>query len=109
MKRKSAEEAKEVNEHVMANMLNWAYDAAVNGIPGLGTAEDLANHFLQGNKPLEKNKQLNPMAKCKMCNFGIFIRFGWCSCIACHVTCWYYNYNLCTDTNDSCNSIYGRL
>lgn len=37
---------KEINESVIMKALDWAYDKAVNGIPGMSTAEELALEFL---------------------------------------------------------------
>lgn len=54
MSKQTNEEDIKVDEHVMTKILNWAYDAAIDGIPGLGNAEDLANDFLKSNKPLDK-------------------------------------------------------
>lgn len=39
-------EKKEINESVIMKALEWAYDKAVNGIPGMSTAEELALEFL---------------------------------------------------------------
>ena len=33
--------------------LNWSYDKAINGVPGMGTAEDLANDYLKTKDSLE--------------------------------------------------------
>lgn len=35
-------------------VLDWAYDKAVNGMPGMGTAQDLAADFMRGDRTLEK-------------------------------------------------------
>jgi len=43
-----------IDEGSMTKILNWAYDSALNGIPGLGTAEDLAKDFLKEGLPYEK-------------------------------------------------------
>ena len=51
---KSSKTTQEVTPSVIQKTLDWAYDKAVNGVPGLGTAQDLANDFLKGDKPLDK-------------------------------------------------------
>lgn len=48
------DEGKKINQNTMMKMLDWAYDAAVNGIPGLGTAEDLGDDYLEDDDPLDK-------------------------------------------------------
>ena len=39
-------ENKEINEGVIMQALGWAYDKAINGVPGMSTAKDLAIEFL---------------------------------------------------------------
>ena len=39
-------ENKEINEGVIMKALGWAYDKAINGVPGMSTAQDLAIEFL---------------------------------------------------------------
>ena len=48
------DEEKKIDQNVMLKMLDWGYDAAINGVPGMGTAEDLAKDHLKGDKPLIK-------------------------------------------------------
>lgn len=43
------------DENTMLKTLNWAYDKAVNGLPGMENAEEMAKDYLKGDKPL-KNK-----------------------------------------------------
>lgn len=39
-------EIKKIDENVIMKALNWAYDKAVNGVPGMSTAQELAQEFL---------------------------------------------------------------
>mgnify|MGYP003291150795 FL=1 len=39
-------EIKKIDENVIMKTLNWAYDKAVNGVPGMSTAQELAQEFL---------------------------------------------------------------
>ena len=39
-------EIKKIDENVIMKTLNWAYDKAVNGVPGMSTAQQLAQEFL---------------------------------------------------------------
>lgn len=39
-------ENKEISEGVIMQALGWAYDKAINGVPGMSTAQDLAIEFL---------------------------------------------------------------
>ena len=48
------EAQKELTPSLIQKTLDWAYDKAVNGIPGLGTAQDLADFFMRGDWPLER-------------------------------------------------------
>lgn len=48
------EAPKELTPSLIQKTLDWAYDKAVNGIPGVGTAQDLANFFMKGKWPLER-------------------------------------------------------
>lgn len=43
-----------INQTVMLKTMNWAYDKAVNGLPGFGSAEQLAEDYLKGDKPMDK-------------------------------------------------------
>lgn len=45
---------KKVDKYLIKKALNWSYDAAIDGIPGMGTSVDLANYYLMGNKSLDK-------------------------------------------------------
>lgn len=42
-----------ISEETMQNALNWGWDSAVDGVPGFGTAEELAEEYLKENKNLE--------------------------------------------------------
>ena len=39
-------EIQKIDENVILKTLNWAYDKAVNGVPGMSTAQELAQEFL---------------------------------------------------------------
>jgi hypothetical protein len=39
-------ENKDINESVIMKALDWAYDKAINGVPGMSTAQELALDFL---------------------------------------------------------------
>ena len=39
-------EIKKIDENVIMKALNWAYDKAVNGVPGMSTAQELAQEVL---------------------------------------------------------------
>ena len=37
-----------MDEKAMTKLLNWSYEKAVNGLPGMGTAEELARDYMKG-------------------------------------------------------------
>lgn len=41
-----------LNQGMIMRTLDWAYDKAVNGIPGFDSAEEMANDYLKGNGSL---------------------------------------------------------
>lgn len=41
----SGDDMKLISQETMMNALDWAYDKSVNGVPGLGTAEELADSY----------------------------------------------------------------
>ena len=43
---------KKLTDSKIQRALDWAYDKAVNGIPKLDSAEDLANDYLNGDGEL---------------------------------------------------------
>jgi len=45
--------SKEINENVIMDALDWAYEKAVDGIPGLDSATELAEDYLRGDDPLK--------------------------------------------------------
>lgn len=45
--------SEEFNQNKLMEVLDWAYDKAVNGVPGFDSAEELGNDYLKGNAPLE--------------------------------------------------------
>ncbi|OBZ32693.1 EcsC family protein [Megasphaera sp. DISK 18] len=42
-----------ITEEMMQNALSWAWDSSINGVPGSGTAVELANDYLKENENLE--------------------------------------------------------
>jgi hypothetical protein len=44
--------SEEMDTTKMLKVLNWSYDKALNGLPGLETAEQMAEDYLKLNKPL---------------------------------------------------------
>lgn len=45
---------KQFNQSKMMQALNWSYDKAINGLPGLETAEEMAKTYLKGDRDLIK-------------------------------------------------------
>jgi uncharacterized protein (DUF697 family) len=45
---------KKLNEGIVMKTLDYCYDAALNGLPGLGTAEEIANNYKNMEGSLEK-------------------------------------------------------
>lgn len=41
-----------LNQGMIMRTLDWAYDKAINGIPGFDSAEEMANDYLKGNGSL---------------------------------------------------------
>lgn len=49
-----AQQEQSLTARTIQKTLDWAYDKAIYGIPGLGTAEDLANDYLKADGDLDK-------------------------------------------------------
>jgi len=49
--------ATELNQGIIMKALDYGYDKAINGLPGLETAEELANDYLAGEGSLETKAQ----------------------------------------------------
>ena len=47
--------SKEFTESTMTKMLDWGYDKAVNGVPGMNSAQELAESYMDENKTLAEN------------------------------------------------------
>lgn len=45
--------SEELTQNKLMQALDWAYDKAVNGVPGLDSAEELANDYLKGDASLK--------------------------------------------------------
>jgi hypothetical protein len=44
----------ELTENSLSTALDWAYDKAINGVPGLDSAEELAKEYMAGNGTLQE-------------------------------------------------------
>lgn len=44
--------AEELTQSKIMQALDWVYDKAINGVPGLDSAEDMANNYLKGSEHL---------------------------------------------------------
>ena len=53
--------SEKLNESAIIKILDWSYDKAINGIPGMGTAEEMAQDYLKSNNSLEK--QINSLIR----------------------------------------------
>lgn len=42
-----------ISQEKMMSVLDWAYDASINGLPKMGSAEELANDYLNKSSSLE--------------------------------------------------------
>lgn len=38
---------KEITQSKIMSLLDWGYDKAVNGVPGLGSAQELAESYIK--------------------------------------------------------------
>lgn len=47
--------AEKLNQGIIMRALDYCYDKAVNGLPGLETAEELAQNYLTSDGTLEEN------------------------------------------------------
>ncbi len=44
---------KKIDQPLIMKAMDWAYDKAINGIPGLDSAQEMGEDFLRGNKSLK--------------------------------------------------------
>jgi uncharacterized protein (DUF697 family) len=44
----------EINQSIIAKTLDWAYDKAINGLPGMDTAEELAQSYSKKSKTVDE-------------------------------------------------------
>lgn len=44
--------SKEINQNIIMQALDWAYDKAVNGVPGLDSAQEMAEDYLSTDEDL---------------------------------------------------------
>lgn len=68
----------EITESTIGQVIDWAYDKAVNGLPGLGTAEELGNEYLKsnGNNPLDASNSLIRWQNTKAATSGFLTGLG---------------------------------
>lgn len=45
----------QINQGIIMKALDYCYDKAVNGLPGLATAEDMANDYSGADRPMSDN------------------------------------------------------
>jgi hypothetical protein len=70
-------EPKAASRSQIARVLDWAYNKAVNGgIPGLSTAEELANDFAKGSDPREQANKLIRWQNAKCATSGFITGLG---------------------------------
>lgn len=43
-----------INESKMMDVLNWSYDKAINGLPGMESSQELANKYLKKTKSVDE-------------------------------------------------------
>jgi uncharacterized protein (DUF697 family) len=68
----------EITESTIGQTIDWAYDKAVNGLPGLGTAEELGAEYLtnNGNNPLDAANSLIRWQNTKAATSGFLTGLG---------------------------------
>lgn len=44
----------QVDQNMIMKVLDWSYDRAINGVPGMGTAEEIARDYMKGDQSLGK-------------------------------------------------------
>ncbi|MDD5272717.1 MAG: hypothetical protein PHU14_08370 [Methylovulum sp.] len=69
--------AHELKESAIMQILDWTYDKAINGIPGLDSAEEMAEDYLQGDGSLaDKVNSLIRMQNTKAAASGFLSGLG---------------------------------
>lgn len=65
-------------ESAIGKVIDWAYDTAVDGLPGFGTAEALARDYMSsnGNKPLDAANSLIRWQNTKAATSGFLTGLG---------------------------------
>jgi len=68
----------EITASTIGQVIDWAYDKAVNGLPGMGTAEDLGTEYLtnNGNNPVEAANSLIRWQNTKAATSGFLSGLG---------------------------------
>ena len=67
------EKEKSLTESKIEYVLNWAYDKAINGVPGLDSAEELAEDYLRGKGTLRDKANSLRKNQCKKCFTSGFV------------------------------------
>lgn len=66
-----------ISEEMIMETLDWAYDQSINGLPGMGTAEDLVKDYLSGEGSLvEKVDSLIGWQNAKCATSGFLTGLG---------------------------------
>ena len=62
-----------ISQEGMQKALSWAWDKSLNGVPGIGTAEELAESYLSENGSVESAIDELVTWQCKKCGVSGFI------------------------------------
>ena len=80
-----------ISQEGMQKALSWAWDKSLNGIPGTGTAEELAESYLSGKDSVENAiDELIYMAVQKVWHIWLYDWPWWAGDITCSHSCKYY-------------------
>lgn len=71
-------ETNDSKESAISKVIDWAYETAVDGIPGTGTAEELANEYManNGHKPVDAANSLIRWQNTKASTSGFLTGLG---------------------------------
>jgi hypothetical protein len=75
---KDLTETNDSKESAVSKVIDWAYETAVDGIPGTGTAEELANEYManNGHKPVDAANSLIRWQNTKASTSGFLTGLG---------------------------------
>jgi hypothetical protein len=75
---KDLTETNDSKESAISKVIDWAYETAVDGIPGTGTAEELANEYManNGHKPVDAANSLIRWQNTKASTSGFLTGLG---------------------------------